>query len=128
MKITALNPSIASPHAPELIALFEDLGFKRAHTKTNIDGKDVTNVDLKYGEDFRVNVAQTDEFDRDTTIIRVNVRDFDEAYDYFISKGFKNAQGDKIIHTDSSKAAYLVSPTGFGIGLTYHIRKEDKDQ
>lgn len=60
------------------------------------------------------------------TAIRMNVRDFDEAYELLISKGFKNAQGDKITETGSSKATLMVSPSGFGISLAEHIRKDDK--
>lgn len=122
MKITAFNPSIVTANAEETIALFEELGFTRAHTKTGIDGH-VTSVDLKYGEDFRVNVAQLDNQPQDMTVIRMNVRDFDEAYDFLVSKGFKNVEGDKVVDTGSSKAALMISPSGFGIGLSEHIRK-----
>ena len=121
MKISSFYPSIVTSNATETIALFEELGFERAHTKTGIEG-DATNCVLKYGEDFRVDVAQYDEQERDMTNIRVNVSDFDEAYDFFVSKGFKNAMGDKIVETPSSKAALMVSPSGFTIGLTKHIR------
>ena len=107
MKITAFNPLIVSPKAEEVIALLEELGFERAHTKTGIN-EHVTSVDLKYGEDFRVDVAQSDNVPQDLTAIRMNVRDFDEAYDFLVSKGFKNA---------------MVSPSGFAINLAEHIRK-----
>jgi hypothetical protein len=57
------------------------------------------------------------------TVIRMNVRDFDEAYDLLVSKGFKNASGDEVTETPSSRSALMVSPTGFAISLSYHIRK-----
>ena len=116
------DTGIVTANAEETIALFEELGFTRAHTKTGIDGH-VTSVDLKYGEDFRVNVAQLDNQPQDMTVIRMNVRDFDEAYDFLVSKGFKNVEGDKVVDTGSSKAALMISPSGFGIGLSEHIRK-----
>ncbi|MBP3884589.1 MAG: hypothetical protein J6D54_06595 [Olsenella sp.] len=122
MKITAFNPLIVSPKAEEVIALLEELGFERAHTKTGIN-EHVTSVDLKYGEDFRVDVAQSDNVPQDLTAIRMNVRDFDEAYDFLVSRGFKNAQGDKVTETGSSKATLMVSPSGFAINLAEHIRK-----
>jgi hypothetical protein len=122
VKITAFNPDSVTSHAEEVIALLEELGFTRAHTKTGIDGV-ATGFVLKYGEEFRVNVAQLDGLDQDITAINMNVRDFDEAYDFLVSKGFKNIQGDKITDTGSSKATLMVSPSGFGIGLTEHIRK-----
>ena len=121
MKITAFNPIIVTPNAADAVALFEELGFERRHTKEGIEGN-VTSYDLKYG-DFRVNVAQADNMPQDLTAIRMNVRDFDEAYDFLTSKGFVNPQGDRITETGSSKSALLISPSGFAISLSYHIRK-----
>ncbi len=123
MEITSFNPIILSPNAEEVTALFEELGFERAHTMDVIDGR-VVNYDLKYGEDFRMDVAQSNKVPQDLTAIRINVRDFDEAYDFFISKGFKNVQGDKFTETDSAKSTLLISPSGFAINLSYHIRKK----
>ena len=57
------------------------------------------------------------------TVIRMNVRDFEEAYDFLVSKGFKNAAGDEVTETPSSRSALMVSPSGFAISLSYHIRK-----
>ena len=123
MKITAFNPCILTSKSADTVALLEELGFARAHTKTGIE-ENVTSIDLKYGEDFRVDVAQVDQFAQDMTVIRMNVRDFDEAYDFLVSKGFTNAGGgDKVTDTGSSKAALMVSPTGFAISLSQHIRK-----
>ena len=56
----------------------------------------------------------------------MNVRDFDEAYEFLTARGFVNADGDKVTDTGSSKATLMVSPSGFGISLAQHIRKEDK--
>lgn len=123
MKITAFNPIIVTPNAAEAVALFEELGFERRHTKTGIEG-DVTSYDLKYSDDFRVNVAQADNMPQDLTAIRMNVRDFDEAYNFLTSKGFVNPQGDKITETGTSRSALLISPSGFAISLSYHIRSK----
>lgn len=122
MKITAFNPLIITPKAADAVALFEALGFERAHTKTGIEG-DVTSFDLKLGEDFRMNVTQVDQMPQDMTTIRMSVDDFDEAYELLLSKGFKNAQGDKITETPTSKATMMTSPSGFAISLSQHIRK-----
>ena len=123
MQITAFNPIILTKNAAEAVALFEELGFAQAHTKTLAE-KGITSFDLKYGEDFRVDVSQVDSLPQYLTAIRMNVRDFDEAYDFLVSKGFTNAGGgDKVTDTGSSKAALMVSPTGFAISLSQHIRK-----
>jgi hypothetical protein len=122
MEITAFNPLILSPKADEVVEVLEALGFERAHSKSGINGH-VTSIDLKYGEDFRVDVATVEKFPQDMTVIRMNVRDFDEAYDFLVSKGFKNVNGDKVTDTGSSKATLMVSPSGFAISLAEHIRK-----
>ena len=129
MKITSFNPLIVTKNAEETIALFEALGFERRHAKTGINDKDITSVRMKYtGEDgkvFHVDVTSAP-VPQDITSIRMNVRDFDEAYKMLEEKGFKNAQGEKVTDTGSSKATLMVSPSGFAISLAEHIRKEDK--
>jgi len=71
---------------------------------------------------IRVNITQAP-VPHDITPIRMNVRDFDEAYKLLEEKGFQNAQGSKITDTGSSKATMMVSPSGFAISLSEHIRK-----
>ena len=127
MKITSFHPSIVTKNAEETIALFEALGFERRHTKTGINGH-VTSVTMKYtgedGKEFRVSISEAP-VPQDITSIRMNIRDFDEAYQLLEERGFKNAQGDKITDTGSSKATMMVSPSGFPINISEHIRKED---
>ncbi len=57
------------------------------------------------------------------TTIRMNVDDFDEAYQMLISRGFKNYYGDQAVNTKTSKSAIMISPTGFVINLIHHIKK-----
>jgi hypothetical protein len=71
-----------------------------------------------------VDVAQVDQMSQDRTAIRMNVRDFDDAYAFLTAHGFKNVQGDKVTDTGSSKVTLMVSPSGFGISLAEHIRKD----
>lgn len=129
MKITSFNPLIITKDAESVIALFEALGFERRHKKTGINGKDITSVRMRYeGEDgkvFHVDVTQAD-VEKDITTIRMNVRDFDEAYEMLKARGFINAQGDRITDTGSSRSTMMVSPTGFTISIAQHIRKEDR--
>ncbi len=128
MTITSFNPLIITQDAQSAIALFEALGFERRHMKTGINDSDITSVRMRYtGEDgkiFHVDVAQVP-VPQDMTTIRMNVRDFDEAYHMLEAKGFKNAQGDKITETPTSKATTMVSPSGFTISIAEHIRKHD---
>ena len=128
MKITSFFPSIVTKNAEETIALFEALGFERRHTKTGINGH-VTSVIMKYtgedGKEFRVSVTESSAVPQDITSIHMNIRDFDEVYQLLEEKGFKNAQGDKITDTGTSKATMMISPSGFSINISEHIRKED---
>ena len=67
--------------------------------------------------------SQADGAPQGMTSIRMNVRDFDETYDILISKGFKDVNEGKATDTGSSKGTLLVSPSGFSISLSQHIRK-----
>lgn len=68
-----------------------------------------------------MDVASLDRIPRDMTYIRMNVDNFAQAYDILIAHGFKNTRGDGTIDTKSSKAATMVSPSGFIISLIEHI-------
>ena len=60
--------------------------------------------------------------DRDDTVIRLkDENDFDEAYNLLKKRGFKNLYGEEIVRTDSSKAAMMVSPSGFNICVIQHL-------
>ena len=127
MTITSFNPLIVTKDAESVIALFEALGFERRHKKTGINDEDISSVRMRYtGEDgkiFHVDIAQAPT-PQDISTIRMNVRDFDEAYQILLDKGWKNAQGDRITETGSSKSTMMVSPSGFSISVSEHIRKE----
>ena len=123
MKISSFNPHIISKDADNIIKVFEALGFEKRHTKTDIlDGNNV-NVSLKDANGFHVDVASSNHMERDLTTIRINVDDFDEAYAFFLARGFTNPLGDEIVTTSSSRDIYLISPSGFGITLSQHIKK-----
>ena len=128
MKITSFNPAIITSDAQSVIALFEALGFERRHTKTGINDKDITSVRMRYenedGKVFHVDITKAP-VPKDITAIRMNVRDFDETYKLLEEKGFRNAQGERITDTGSSKSTLMISPSGFSISITEHIRNHD---
>ena len=127
MQITTFNPMILSPKADEVIALFEALGFERRHQKDNIDDKDISSVRMKDSNGFHVDVARVESLPKDMTTMRMNVRDFEEAYELLKAHGFKNAKGeDTVVETVHAKSCLMISPSGFAIQLTQHIRKDDK--
>ncbi len=59
---------------------------------------------------------------QDVITIRMNVDDFDEAYQLLISHGFRNEFGDRIAETATSRNAVMSSPSGFKITLIQHIK------
>ena len=128
MKITTFNPLIVTKDAESVIALFEALGFERRHMKTGINGKDISSVRMRYtnedGKTFHVDVTSTP-VPQDIATIRMNVDNFDEAYEALEAKGFKNARGEKITDTGSSRSTMMVSPSGYSISIAQHIKNHD---
>ena len=130
MTITTFNPMIISSNADEIIRLFEALGFEKKHEVDNIDNKDITSIRMAYtnedGKKFHVDVAQA-QVPQDMTTMRMNMRDFDEAYEFLKARGFRNARGeDHVVESASARSCLMFSPSGFSIQLTQHIRKEDR--
>ena len=124
MKITTFNPMILSKNADEIIALFEELGFERRHQVDNIDDKDISSVRMKDANGFYLDVARVESMPRDMTTMRMNVDDFDEAYELLKAHGFKNARAeDHTIDSKSARSCLMISPSGFSIQLTQHIKK-----
>ena len=70
-----------------------------------------------------MDVAQVAQLPQDMTAIRMNVRDFCETFEFLKTRGFKNAQGDKVTDTDTSKSTLMVPPSGFAVSLKEHIKK-----
>ena len=123
MKITTFNPLIVTNDAENVIKVFEALGFERRHNITvNSSGKDIESVRMKNADGFHVDVAQVNGIPRDMTMIRMNVDDFDEAYQFLTDRGFKNPKGDHTVDTATNKSACLTSPTGFSFDLCQHIK------
>jgi hypothetical protein len=123
MKITTFNPMILSKNADEVIKLFEELGFEIKHAPTVDTGKSkVTSTRMKNADGFHIDIADVKSVPQDVTIIRMNVDNFEEAYEFLISKGFKNSQGDKTVDTKSNKSALMISPSGFKFDLAQHIK------
>ncbi len=80
-------------------------------------------VRMKNADGFAVDVTKMPELPVDSTFIRMNVDDFDEALGLLTEKGFKNYYGDLIIETEDARIAFLQSPSGFVIELVKHFKK-----
>lgn len=114
----------------ETIALFEALGFERHHHKSDEvenegQGLAFSSVRMKDANGFYVDVctANSDRIERDLTVIRMNVDDFEEAAELLKKNGFRESKVVPPNYTASSKYAFFVSPSGFIIDLIKHISK-----
>ena len=126
MKITTFDPIILTNNFDEVVSLFEALGFERKHAPVTDTGThNVLSYRMKHPEGYHVDVADIPDIERDKTYIRMNVDNFDEAYDIFMAHGFTNTRGDGTIDSKSAKAATLVSPSGFTLALVQHIKNHD---
>ena len=126
MKITTFNPMIVTKEIEAVAGLFEELGFEKRHNPegTSAVGNGYKSYRMTDVNGFHVDVStSTGALERDFTGIRMNVDDFDEAYDFLVSRGFINVQNGTVTDTGSAKACMLLSPSGFGINLIQHIRK-----
>ena len=125
MTITSFNPLIVTKDAESAIALFEELGFARRHTKEGIGESNVTDVRMKDANGFHVDVSQgTGEW----TMIRMNVDNLEEAIAFLEARGFhkaRHAVANKTIDTGSSMFNIMVSATGFILAVSQHIKDRD---
>ena len=124
MKITTFNPQIITKDAEALVKLFEQLGFEKRHQQEGIGEFDVKGIRLKDANGFNLDISQPDTLPtgHDLMAIRMNVDDFDEAYQLLVKNGFRNYYGDSTASTRTGKSAIMISPTGFVINLVQHIR------
>ncbi len=123
MKITTFNPSIITREAAPVIALFEALGFQQTHNKAENVEIEFSSHRMKDANGNHVDVVEVPMIPQTYTAIRINVDNFEEAYDFFMSKGFRESKIAPPSTTASSKYAYLVSPTGVIIDVCEHIKK-----
>lgn len=118
MKITSFNPLILTKDADSVVKVFEEIGFEKRHT--NNPTEKITDITMKDAAGHKVDVAQVN-VEPDKTIIRMNVDNFEEAFEFLKARGFTNPSG-RIIETPSSKSAMVVSPSGFAFDLCQHIK------
>ena len=90
MKITTFNPLIVSQNADDIISLFEELGFEKRHTPFIDTGdRKVIRTRMKDANGFYVDISKVESIPRDMTAVRMNVDNFQEAYDLLTAHGFR---------------------------------------
>ena len=125
MKITTFNPQIVTKNPEPIIKLFEELGFEKRHEQEGIGERNVTGIRMKDANGFYLDISSPEHMpvDHDVTAIRMNVDNFDEAFQLLLDRGFKNIYGENITVTPTSKSAFMISPSGFAIVLIEHTNK-----
>ena len=73
----------------------------------------------------RISIASSETVPQDLTGIAINVDNFQEAYDFFIGKGFIDPRGGKVTDTSSSRATLLFAPSGFAVNISEHIKDQE---
>ena len=122
MKITGFRPMIVTKDQENVTKMFEELGFERAHTKTNVEDGANPTIALKDSNNNRIVVSYSENMPKDLPCISINVDNFQEAYDFFIARGFVDPRGGKVTDTGTSKATLLFSPSGLGVNISEHIK------
>lgn len=122
MKITGFCPIIVTKDQDAVIATFEALGFEKRHTKTDIEGGANIGVAMKDANGNRILVASTKNDRADINAVLINVDNFQEAYDFFIGKGFIDPRGNKTTVTSSDEATMLIAPSGFPVVISEHFK------
>ncbi len=123
MKITSFNPQIITKDPQPIIKLFEELGFEQTHNKAENVDVEFSAHRMKDANGFHIDIVEVPSIPKEFTTIRINVDNYDEAYEFFISKGFRQSKGFAPSTTASSKYAYLVSPSGYIIDIVEHVKE-----
>ena len=123
MQITTFNPQIITKNADSIVQLFEELGFEKRHDQEGIGELNVEGIRMKDAEGFHLDISVPNvQLPSDMVCIRMNVDDFDEAYQLLKKHGFKNVYGDQTADTRTSRSAVMISPSGFAINVVYHVK------
>ena len=124
MKITTFNPQIMTKDAEPIIKLFEELGFEKTHTKTDIGVLEVTGIRMKNENGFHLDISTAESFpEGDKLMIRMNVDDIDATYQLLKRHGFSSIYGSQKVESKHSENMIMVSPSGFAINLVKHIKE-----
>ena len=122
MKITSFYPMIVTRDADSIVKLFDEMGFEIRHDIYGTTETDYRAVVMQDADGHRVDIAETETGpEKDMILIRMNVDDFEEAYETLTQHGYVNTRGDKRVRTGSAVEATMVSPSGHIISLIQHV-------
>jgi hypothetical protein len=123
VKITTFEPYLLVKDAESTVEFFESLGFERRHLLEDVGDEGLTGIVMRNEGGFRVNIVQSDNLPRESlTGIRINVDDFDEAFNLLAARGFVKAPGTDVVDTGSAKAQLMMGANRLLIELIQHIK------
>ena len=122
MKITGFRPLIVTRDSESVIKVFEEIGFERRHHRTGIENGENELVVMQDADGNRVNIATSETVPQDLMGVSINVDNFQEAYDFFLSRGFINPRGDKVTDVAAAKGTMVIAPSGFVVTINEHIK------
>jgi hypothetical protein len=121
MKITSFNPKIITQNAEDAVRLFEALGFEKRHEINVVDDQKIKNYRMKDANGNHVDISGVENLPRDIMTIRINVDNFDEAYEMLTARNLKPVR--EIVETESNKTVMMAAPSGFLIDLCHHKKR-----
>lgn len=127
MEITSFYPMIATSDLEETQAVFEALGFKKAHVLPDLLGNDPNrnHFIMKNEDGYRICIYTDSSIPegQSCTSIWMNVRDFEGARSLFREHGYTEIT--QVFELKYLKCVSLQAPSGFVISVFYHIREHD---
>lgn len=123
MKITSMRPMVVTPaeNVETMIETFEALGFAKKHTKSTIENSTASDVVMEDPDGHTLDVVASQVVNKDMMALRINVDNFEEACEFFESRGYHVATGKKQ-STSTSKSCMMIAETGLGITIIEHIK------
>lgn len=130
MKITTFDPEIISNQSEDAIAFFKELGFEKRHapvaeTTLNDVKTLVMRTRMKNADGCCVEVSMANQVPHDYVGIRMNVDNFDEAYNILTAHGFEKAPGVEPVFENNARCLLMRGPSGLLIDLIQHVKNEE---
>ena len=120
MKITSFNPLIVTNNAEPTVKLFEAMGFEVRHKPSS---EDFAFYRMTDASDFHVDVVQVAaKVERDMTVIRVNVDDYDGAQKFLLDKGFTSLGQNDVFASMHANSIMMMAPSGYLVCVFQHIK------
>ena len=129
MKVTSYFPEIFVKDMDQAVASYvNDLGFTVKHRQENGDNKYYI-LKNEYGDRIALVSFPDDTVREGLYAMRMNVRDIDEAIEYFLVRGYRNPgsvrRGGRLDIHGHARYEMMVSPEGVYVDIIEHQQDND---